>query len=565
MGSVFKKAVTRPLPQVAEIFTRQGVRLARWRDGKGKTRTAPVTTGKDGSDRIRDESATYVARYRDGDGILVEISTGCRDKTAAQGILAELERKGERVRAGLLTPAEARTAEHLATPISEHVAAYIGGLEASGASERYVRESRRILNAVTTGCDFRNLADLDREALERWLNLRRTENASARTRNTDRATLNAFANWCAEPSIGRIVLNPFKGVSKADEKADPRRRRRAMTEAELVRLLEVARSRPVLNAMTVHRGKRKGQAVAKLRPEVRAQLESLGRERALVYKTLVLTGLRKNELATLSVAQLHLDGSIPYLELDADDEKNREGNSVVIRPDLAADLRCWLVEKLAAIQVEAKGRGEEIPTCVPGDSPVFDIPDGLVRIFDRDLKLAGIAKRDDSGRTLDIHALRTTFGTLLSKGGVPLRTAQAAMRHSDPSLTANVYTDPRLLDVSGALDALPSLPLGTGPDSKPERVRAVATGTNDRSLVALPVAQTSDKPRQTEGIAGQPSIEAQDTIPLSAVALSGNADKGSGGMTTGVKRDRGVETKGIEPSTSWLQTRCSTSMRSLSN
>ncbi len=31
------------------------------------------------------------------------------------------------------------------------------------------------------------------------------------------------------------------------------------------------------------------------------------------------------------------------------------------------------------------------------------------------------------------------------------------MRHSDPSLTANVYTDPKLLDVAGALEALPGL------------------------------------------------------------------------------------------------------------
>jgi hypothetical protein len=34
MGSVFKKTVTRPLPNAAEIITRHGVRLARWRDGK---------------------------------------------------------------------------------------------------------------------------------------------------------------------------------------------------------------------------------------------------------------------------------------------------------------------------------------------------------------------------------------------------------------------------------------------------------------------------------------------------------------------------------------------------
>lgn len=48
---------------------------------------------------------------------------------------------------------------------------------------------------------------------------------------------------------------------------------------------------------------------------------------------------------------------------------------------------------------------------------------------------------------------------LIYKTFVPVRTAQAAMRHSDPSLTANVYTDPKLLDVAGAVASLPDLPL----------------------------------------------------------------------------------------------------------
>ena len=141
MGNVFKKTVTRPLPPDAEIIARQGVRLARWRDAKGKTKTAPVTTGKDGAERIRDESGTYVARYRDGNGIVVEVSTGCRDKTAAQNVLADLERKAERVRAGLLTPAEARTAEHLATPIGEHVAAYSAVSKRAGRAKVRARSA----------------------------------------------------------------------------------------------------------------------------------------------------------------------------------------------------------------------------------------------------------------------------------------------------------------------------------------------------------------------------------------------------------------------------------------
>ena len=112
---------------------------------------------------------------------------------------------------------------------------------------------------------------------------------------------------------------------------------------------------------------------------------------------------------------------------------------------------------------------------MPPTTPLFDIPAGLLRILNRDLKLAGIAKVDERGRTLDVHALRTTFGTLLSKGGVAPRTAQAALRHSDIRLTMGVYTDPKLLDVRGALEVLPALALGAGTG---ERQAMRATGTD---------------------------------------------------------------------------------------
>jgi Phage integrase family len=217
------------------------------------------------------------------------------------------------------------------------------------------------------------------------------------------------------------------------------------------------------------------------------------------------------------------DGALPYFELDARDEKNREGNGVVVRADLAEDLNHWLADKLATLQAEARHRGEPIPAKLPGDTAVFEVPIGLVRIFNRDLKAAGIAKRDDRGRTLDVHALRTTFGTLLSRGGVPLRTAQAAMRHSDPSLTASVYTDPRLLDVHGALDALPSLPLSQDPDAERERVQAASTGTYGEPFVALPVALPDDKRCKTVVIADKTKSPDHPSAGARSVVATGFA------------------------------------------
>jgi hypothetical protein len=51
------------------------------------------------------------------------------------------------------------------------------------------------------------------------------------------------------------------------------------------------------------------------------------------------------------------------------------------------------------------------------------------------------------------------------------------MRHSSIDLTMNVYTDPRLLDVHGALDSLPTLSLDGPPDVAEAKATASQFGT----------------------------------------------------------------------------------------
>ncbi|MDA9857483.1 site-specific integrase [Rubripirellula sp.] len=159
----------------------------------------------------------------------------------------------------------------------------------------------------------------------------------------------------------------------------------------------------------------------------------------MIYKTLVLTGLRADELRTLECRDLSF-GDVPFVKLRHSNEKSRKGSTVALRSDLAAELRQWT-------------QGRE-----PGDR-VFNVPAGILRIMDRDLKLADIDKRNADGSVVHLHALRHSFGTHLSKAGVAPRVAQAAMRHSDIALTMNTYTDARLLDTAEAVEALPSLPL----------------------------------------------------------------------------------------------------------
>ena len=500
MGTVYRKTFTKPLPTDAELFTRKGERYARWKDAKGKSRTGKLTIGED---RLLISAGTFTAKYRNGAGLVVEKATGCRDETAARRTLGELERRGELVKSGVMTAAEDAIADHQATPLAEQFAEYINHQTAKGLNLDRIKSTRQRLNQVAADCGFRLLADLTGPALEKWMVIRQRDGMSAGSRNGYRDATVGFGNWCVR--TGRMISNPFAGVPKADAKVDCRRKRRSMTEGELVQLLDVARRRPLLDAMTVSRGKHKGQAVAKIRPETVARLDLLGRERALIYKTLVLTGLRLNELRSMTVGQLTLDGELCFLTLDAANEKNRQGSTLPIRGDLATDLMNWVANKrerfYGAATVANNGQtAGVIPMTMapraelPTSTPLFVVPRGLVRILNRDLRLAGIPKRDERGRTIDVHALRHTFGTLLSKGGVAPRTAQAAMRHSTIDLTMNVYTDPKLLDVHGALDSLPALPLDTVRQSMREGAILKATGTDDlpQSSLAPVLAPTSD-------------------------------------------------------------------------
>ena len=95
--------------------------------------------------------------------------------------------------------------------------------------------------------------------------------------------------------------------------------------------------------------------------------------------------------------------------------------------------------------------------------PVFRTPEGarwcrptnnVMRIFDRILKRAEIPRVDAEGRKVDMHALRHTFASRLARSGAGLVQAQRLLGHSDPSLTARVYTHLDVEDLRGAVEGV---------------------------------------------------------------------------------------------------------------
>ena len=358
------------------------------------------------------------------------------------------------------------------------------------------------------------MRQVTREELERWLVHKQTAGMAPRTRNSYLQAVSGFCNWCVEEA--RLLVNPLAKVGRANEDADKRRNRRSMLPAELQRVLFVTATRPLAEYGRVSVAKDKAEVKRKRdtwkaapltfdeldsacerardrlkdNPTLIAELVRRGQERALIYKTLALTGLRRGELASVTVGDLRLESANPVIVLNAANEKARRGAEIAIRADLADDLRGWLrcrtdarsaeLDATGVVPMQGKGTG------LAQDTPLFKVPKQLVKVLDRDLEVAGIAKTDERGHTLDVHALRHTFATLLSVGGVAPRTAQAAMRHSKIDLTMRVYTDPKLLDVQAALDVLPAWPLNESGEPNTQR----ATGTDGRTL-APTLAPTS--------------------------------------------------------------------------
>ena len=553
MAFLFKQKVTRALPIGATIADRRRratkkelranpdqvtvvERIATWRD-KGGEKVGGVVVG----DRVRMSSGVWMIRYRDTSGLLQDVSTGCRERSNAQSFLSNLKDTQELVKLGVVTETELDTADAGKSAIAEHLEAYLkalGNKRGKGRRER-VSEShlvnvRRSLFHVVAGCNFETLRAINRETVAQWVTDRlndTNQDWSARTINSHIEALKAFCSWCVISKPQRSSVNPLLQFPMLGE--DAKRPRRALDITEIEHLLLVARLRPVaeygrsilrksaneLPSDTKSRATwkresltfdgievayQRGQEVLRKSPGKLAELEQLGIERELLYLVLITTGLRQGELQSITVGQTHLSESPAWIELSHHDEKAGRGASIPLRDDIADRLRFHLAGRLDAYNAECgvlsmNGRISRLPL----DEPLFNVPKQLVRILDRDLEAAGIKKTDERGRSIDVHAMRHTFATMLSTSGVSPRVAQEAMRHSTMELTMKVYTDPKLLDIAGAVASMPAL--NAKPTSK--RVPARATGTDCDFSVTLPVTlpsvllcQKVSFPDTTEGV-----------------------------------------------------------------
>jgi hypothetical protein len=191
-----------------------------------------------------------------------------------------------------------------------------------------------------------------------------------------------------------------------------------------------------------------------------AKLAREGRKISLAYRIMLTTGLRLNELRTLLWSDLALDKST--LTVRAVNAKSRKSDVLPIPDDTLQAIKNWRREN---------------PT---SQGAVVTVTESLVQILNDDLTAAGISKSDEQGQTIDVHALRHTFGTRLCRAGVDIKTIQKLMRHEEASITLGLYLHSDHTRSRQAISTLP--PLSLSQDIGHQAQPALRTGTDDKAV-----------------------------------------------------------------------------------
>lgn len=340
------------------------------------------------------------------------VSLHTPDKRVAQARLLHLVEEAEKEANGILPPRSVRVAT--SRTFLEHVEGFLADMRAREKSKNTVRAYATMLRKLAAACGWVHLGDVSVRTFCEW---RADCGLHGETANDYLSALSRFFNWLRRRRS--VIENPVEFVERVDTRASAREYRRALTTEEVVRLLDV----------TPH-------------------------PRRVVYRMVVETGLRRCELQGLRWADFNLGAG---------------AESAPDRPEAVAQGACrFIASEGGTVRVQAsisKNRRTAVLPLGPvlvgelvalrGDAAPFQMVfKGLVPRLPRlrkDLSRAGVAFVDETGRRVDLHALRKTFGTALVLNGAQPRVVMEAMRHSDLKLTMRTYMDAAQL--TGPLEA----------------------------------------------------------------------------------------------------------------
>ena len=321
----------------------------------------------------------------------------------------ELESRQRRL--GLVDSNEERRQEELNSSVELHLNDFEKSLRAKDASPKHIKLTMARIRKIVSGCEFERLRQIKADEVEMFLmDLRDAGEIGYRTYNHYLQAIDSWCNWMVDRR--RMDRNPLSGIPRLNAALDVRHPRRALTLEEISQLLASARS--------------SGETI---------QCYS-GEERARIYTIAYMTGLRRNEIASLKLSSFDLDSNQPTVTVEAKSSKHRKKDLLPLHPDLASLLLKWTKD-------------------LKPNEPLFPKL-GKRRTWlmvKKDLERVGIPYQTEDG-IADFHAAgRHTHITELLRSGASLPEARELARHSDVRMTMR-YTHISLDDQAKALRAL---------------------------------------------------------------------------------------------------------------
>jgi integrase len=395
----------------------------------------------------------YYVSWNDHTGRRLTRCTRTTDKGAAERIGAKLESDAALRRDGVVdSQLEAVCAESRRS-IELHLKDYEAKLGTAGRDPKHIRSTLTYIRAVAVAAGFEAAADINADGVNTFANDLKTNGKSARTIQAYLTAIKSFTKWLF--THHKLLRDPLVSITKPNPKADRRYERRMLLPEEW----------DWLGKTVSENGELYGMA---------------GDERAMLYATAIQTGLRANELRSLTRGRLFMANEPPYITCKAGSTKNKQDARLYIQRDLADAL--------------SRHVGRKSPKAT-----VFAMPpeaEELVAALRADLKAARKAwlkaarhdpeeheRREQSdflvdvnheSEVLDFHSLRHTCGAWLAMSGVHPKVVQTVMRHSSITLTMDTYGHLFPGQEADAVGRLPSMLSGP-------IVALLATGTDDQA------------------------------------------------------------------------------------
>src|SRR5271157_4797541 len=259
----------------------------------------------------------YVIQYFDENGRRRK-APGCTDKAESERIANRLENEVTLRRAGLLDRKSEAYRDHEAKPLADHLADFQAALVAKGVTRNHHRVTVSRVTRVLTLAKFEQISDLSVSKTLDALQRLRERGFNQQMINHHIRAIKGFSRWLWRE--GRAREHALAHLSTSNPETDGRRVRRPLTPEEAARLVEATAASPTVKGMT-------------------------GPDRAMLYAMAAGTGLRREELRTLTPERFNLNSDPPTVRVLACYPKNGREAFQPLPHALADQLAPWVALK----------------------------------------------------------------------------------------------------------------------------------------------------------------------------------------------------------------------------